>query len=212
VERDRSVRQSQIRAGKLTIVAAALLLVVLHAGCSRLVTSPSPAGVHTVLVLPVDNRTGSPLDAEAPSLGDLIGRAPQRPPVTAADLLTTALRLALAERGFAARLETPPPGAEPIASPEAAGRFVAQAAPDAVALYTRLRVWETTSRSHLLYVDVALDAWLVTATGATVWTAHLPATPIDGGGASTVSLGYPEVARRVAELVTNDLQPAAPEP
>jgi hypothetical protein len=176
------------------------------------VVSPSPAGIRNVLVLPVDNRTGSPLDAEAPALGDLFGREPARPSITAADLLTSALRSALAERGFAARVEGRPPGGTPIAGPEEAGRFAGRTAPDAIALYTRLGVWEATSRSHLVYVDVALDAWLVSPAGEVVWTAHLPATPIDGGGASTISLGYPEVARRVAELVTDDLHPASARP
>jgi hypothetical protein len=181
-------------------------------GCSTLVVSPSPAGIRNVVVLPVENRTGSTLAAEAPPLGDLFGRAADRSPITAADLLADALRTALAERGFAARLARPSPSGVPLVHTEDAGRFLAPEEADAAALYTRLRVWETTSRSHLLYVDVALDAWLVTRAGVTIWTARLPATPIDGGGASTVSLGYPEVARRVAELVTSDLRPASTAP
>lgn len=38
---------------------------------------------------------------------------------------------------------------------------------------------------------------------------QLPATPIDGGGASSVALGYPEVARRVVARVIENLRPAA---
>ena len=186
----------------------ALVAAVLLGGCTRLVTSPAPPELRTIVVLPVDNRTGSPLDAEPPALVGLLGRETARPPITAADLLTLALRAALEQRGFAATIASSAPGPSPAASPDDAARRAAADAPDAAALHTQLRVWESTSRSHLLYVDVALDATLVAPDGRTLWTAHLPATPIDGGGASSVSLGYPEVARRVADLVTSDLRPA----
>lgn len=199
------VWRSPLTLGALTTV----LVVLLAGGCSRLSTTPAPPDVRTVMVLPVDNRTGSTLEAEAPPLLGLLGREPSTPAITAADLLTQALRTSLRERGFATSAG-PPPGTSGIGSPEEAARLVAASSPDAAALYTRLRVWEAASRSHLVYVDVALDAWLVAPDGRALWTAHLPATPIDGGGASSVSLGYPEVARRVADLVTSGLRPADP--
>lgn len=189
--------------------AVATIVTLLAVGCARLVTSPAPTDVHTLLVLPVDNRTGSTLAAEPPPLTSLLGGAPPRPTITAADLLTGALRTVLAERGFTATVATP---ARPIASAAEAAQFVAASDPDAVALYTQLQTWEGTSMSHLVYVDVGLEASLVAPDGRLLWTARLPATPIDGGTASSVSLGYPEVARRVAELVVGDLRPAATPP
>ncbi|MBY0274793.1 hypothetical protein K2Z84_05605 [Candidatus Binatia bacterium] len=191
-------------------LARALLLGLLAAlvpGCSRLVTTPAPSDLRTVVVLPVDNRTGSPLDAEGPLLLSILGREPSRRPVTAPDLLTDALRSALERRGVEASIAVPSVGAPAVSEVGEMARLLASStdAPDPLALRTTLRVWESTSRSHLLYVAVALDAALVDREGRTVWSAHLPATPIDGGGASSVALGYPEVARRVAELVTADL-------
>ena len=74
-------------------IAGLLLLTSVLAGCSRLVASPSPADIRDIVVLPVENATGSALAAEAPPLADLIGRAPDRPTITAADLLTDALAM-----------------------------------------------------------------------------------------------------------------------
>lgn len=160
-------------------------------------------------MFPVDNRTGSELYADAPPIASFLGY-PTRPRITAADLLTDALAGELAARGFrVAAPPGPPPGETeaPIGSAQEAARRLASAKLDADGLYVRLRRWSPASASHLLYVDVMLDATLVAPDGRVLWTAELPATPIDGGGASSVSLGYPEVARRVAELVTSDLRP-----
>jgi len=64
----------------------------------------------------------------------------------------------------------------------------------------QLWVWDATSPSHLVYVDVKLDAFLVApATAAILWQASFPSSPVDAGGASSVSLAYPVVARRVAD-------------
>jgi hypothetical protein len=194
------------RSGARVLGALAIASALLVAGCTRLVASPPPSDVHAVVVLPVDNRTGSALDAEPPPITSLFGREASRRTITAADLLTVALRTALAERGFTATIAAP---GKPIAGPEdGAPLAAAVAAPNAAALYTRLQVWDGTAMSHLVYVDVALEASLVASDGRVLWTAHLPATPIDGGAASSVSLGYPEVARRVAELVVGDLRPS----
>ena len=182
------------------------------AACTRIVTSPSPAGVATIAVFPVDNRTGSDLYADAPPIAGFFGYATRRR-VTAADLLTDELAHALVARGFrvlpfpAAPSVTIEP---PVASAPDAARRLADAGINAGGLYVRLRRWNPAAASHLLYVDVMLDATLVAPDGRALWTAELPATPIDGGGASSVALGYPEVARRVAELVTAKLRPSAP--
>ena len=46
--------------------------------------------------------------------------------------------------------------------------------------------------------------------GRILWEAHLPTHPVDGGGAGSVALAYPEVARRVAATTVGGLAPAAP--
>ena len=192
------------------LVVLSLLLPL--ASCTRLVASPTPPDVDTIAVFPVDNRTGRDLFADAPPIAGWFGY-PTRPRVTAADILTEEFARELAARGF--RVIAPPPGpggepAPPVGSAAEAARRLADAKLDADGLYVRLRSWNPTSASHLIYVDVMLDATLVAPDGRVLWTAELPATPIDGGGASTVALGYPEVARRVVERVIENLRPAAP--
>lgn len=178
------------------------------ASCAALVTTPAPPALRTIAVLPVDNRTGSPLYADGPSLLGLIDqRSGGR--ITAGDLLGDALRSALAECGFTVLDLTRAAGpGDAVPDVAAAARRVATLGSDAAGLYVRLTVWDGSAASHLLYVDVALDAALVRPDGTVIWEAHLPATPIDGGGASSVSLGYPVVARTVAQRITADLRPA----
>lgn len=195
----------------LRIVVLVLPLLPLTA-CTRLVASPSPPDVDTIAVFPVDNRTGRDLFADAPPIAGFFGY-PTRPRVTAADILTDEFARGLAARGFRVIAPPPSPGGEPAAPVGSAGeaaRRLADAKLAADGLYVRLRIWNPTSASHLIYVDVMLDATLVAPDGRVLWTAELPATPIDGGGASTVALGYPEVARRVVERVIENLRPAAP--
>lgn len=189
-----------------------LLLLLPLAACTRLVASPTPHDVDTIAVFPVDNRTGRDLFADAPPISGFFGY-PTRPRVTAADILTDEFARGLAARGF--RVTAPPPSPEgepaaPVGSAAEAARRLADAKLDADGLYIRLRRWNPTSASHLVYVDVMLDATLVAPDGRVLWTAELPATPIDGGGASSVALGYPEVARRVVERVIENLRPTAP--
>lgn len=102
------------------------MLLPLAVGCARVTRSPAPRDVRTIIVLPVDDRTGSALYADAPPLLAVL-------------------------RGNAA---------------------------------------------------------LVAPDGRVLWTCHVPATPIDGGAASSVTLAYPQVARSVAQLVLRDLTPA----
>lgn len=163
-------------------------------------------------MFPVDNRTGSELYADAPPIAGFFGY-PDRARVTAADILTDALARELVDRGF--RVIAPPPAPQNSvprapASVRDVAEHLASAKVDADGLYVRLGRWNPASASHLLYVDVMLDATLVAPDGRVLWTAELPSSPIDGGGASSVALGYPEVARRVAEMVTANLHPSLP--
>lgn len=188
-----------------------LSLLLSLAGCARLLASPSPPDVTTIAVFPVDNRTGSEVYADAPPIAVFFGY-PNRQRVTAADILTDAFARELSSRGF--RVVAPPGAASgetavSVASAQEAARRLAEAEIHADGLYVRLRRWNPAAASHLLYVDVMLDATLVSPDGRILWTAELPAVPIDGGGSSSVALGYPEVARRVAELVVANLRPAA---
>jgi hypothetical protein len=190
-----------------------LLALLLVSACAPLATTPSPRGLSAILVLPVDNRTGNPLYADAPPL--LLGvlrDTPEPPRVTAADILTDELRRELSRRGF--RVLVPEasagmPAVPPVRSVEQAEQWASGAGVETPVLYVSLSRWDATAMSHVLYVDVALDATLVQPDGRVLWTSRLPARPIDGGGASSVSLAYPAVARRVAELVIADLRPAA---
>lgn len=190
-------------------IVVLLLPLLGFAACTRLIASPAPADVDTIAVFPVDNRTGSELYADAPPIAGFFGY-PTRARVTAADILTDEFARALAARGF--RVVAPPVGPDgesaSAGSAAEAARRLTDARIDAEGLYVRLRRWNPSSASHLLYVDVMLDATLVAPDGRIVWTAELPASPIDGSGASSVALGYPEVARRVVDLVIADLQPA----
>ena len=184
------------------------LVLLLVSACARTIASPPPANLRAVAVVPVDNRTGSDLFADAPPLSGLFPDTGQARRVTAPDLLEDALRLDLAERGFVVSFGDVAPSRGAIRTVADAARWAASARLDVPVLYVQLRTWDATAPSHVLYVDVALDATLVAPDGRVLWTSRVPATPVDGGGASSVSLAYPEVARRVARLTLGDLAPA----
>lgn len=194
-----------------------LLLVALGvAGCARVVVGPAPADVRTIAVFPVDNRTGDALYADAPPLLGILRDAPDEQRVTAADVLTEAFRRELAARGFALAPSAGPadgPLAAPVRSPAEAAQRLAALGSDATALFVQLWLWDSTAQSHVVYVDVKLDAFLVApATGRILWQAHFPASPVAAGGAGSVSLAYPEVARRVVAATIADLRPAGAAP
>jgi len=189
-------------------VLAALVL----ASCAPVTTSPAPRGVGAILVLPVDNRTGSPLYADAPPLLlGVLGEASETRRVSAGDVLTDELHSELSRRGFRVLVPESATGSDPalaIRSAEQAADWASKAGVEAPVLYVSLSRWDPTAMSHVLYVDVELDATMVSPDGRVLWRSRVPARPIDGGGASSVSLAYPAVARRVAELVLADLRPA----
>jgi hypothetical protein len=193
--------------------ALLLVLVASCAACTHVASTPPPSGVRSVAVLPVDNRTGSELYADAPPLVGLLGGV-SPPRVTVPDLIADELARQLAARGFTV-VATPrasdathgPP------SPDQAAAWLRAHDVDAPGLYARLERWSPNESSHLVYVDVALELWLLDpASGSPLWQATLPATPISGGGASTVSLGYPEVARQVVTRLLDRLGPPPPPP
>jgi hypothetical protein len=177
------------------------------ASCTAIVASPAPRDVRTVVVLPVDNRTGSPLYADAPPLVGLLRDEPARSRVTAPDILTAELRRELAARGFTVLVRE-----ENVRSAGEAAQVVTTAGIDAPALLVRLWTWDPSAPSHVLYVDVRLDATLVAPDGRVLWQASFPARPVDGGGASSVTLAYPEVARRVVAATLGDLAPGPASP
>lgn len=189
--------------------ACLVLAIVALAGCSGVVASPAPPGVGAIVVLPVDNRTGSDLYADAPPLVGILRDTPDQR-TTAADILTAALQRHLAGRGFAivgpAALAGGP-DAGPVRSAEEAARRLVAAGIDSPALYVRLWIWDAAAPSHVLFVDVKLDATLVAPDGRVLGQARFPATPVDAGGASSVALAYPQVARRVAAVTVDDLIP-----
>lgn len=180
------------------------LLAALLCSCAPVVTSTTPRDVRTVVVLPVDNRTGSALYADAPPLVGLLREEPPPSRLTAPDILTAELRRELAARGFTVLVRE-----ENVRSAAEAAQVVAAAGIDAPALLVRLWTWDASAPSHVLFVDVRLDATLVAPDGRVLWQATFPSRPVDGGGASSVTLAYPAVARRVVGATLGDLAPAA---
>lgn len=187
------------------------MLLPLAVGCARVTRSPAPRDVRTIIVLPVDDRAGSALYADAPPLAVLRGDAAADDRITAPQLLQGALRDELHARGFVVAAERATPAADATSARRTAteaASLLASGGPDqqagGAALDVHLWRWDPSAPSHVLYVDVALDATLVAPDGRVLWTCHVPATPIDGGAASSVTLAYPQVARTVAQLVLRD--------
>ena len=182
-------------------------------GCARVVVSPAPANVRTIVVFPVDNRTGSELFADAPPLLSILRDSPATR-VTVPEFLAAEFRRQLTARGFTVVEPVQPKDASaatPHDAAEAARRLGALGI-DATALYVQLWRWDPDDPSHLTYVDVELDVALVApASGQIVWNARWPASPVDAGGLSSVSLAYPDVVRRVVAESIADLR-ATPDP
>jgi hypothetical protein len=181
------------------------------AACSQVVASPSPVSLTAIVVLPVENRTGSELYADAPPLVGILRDTPEAHRTTAADILTAELQRHLGERGFtvlAPAAVTDGQNAAPVRSTEQAAQLLTSSGIDAPALFVRLWIWDAAAHSHAIYVDVKLDATLVAPDGRILWQARFPASPVGAGGASSVSLAYPQVARRVAGATLATLVPA----
>jgi hypothetical protein len=197
------------------VAAVALALLCASApGCTRLITTPRPAGVGTIAVLPVENRTGSELYADAPPLLlAVLSDAAEPPRVTVGDLLVAEARRRLAAQGFvvvdAARVL--PPGARSPGSAADAAEALRRAGGDAAVLYLTLARWDPDQASRPTYVDVELDMVLLDGRSAQpIWRAHLPAQPVDGDGTGTISLAYPAVARTVVARMLAGLAPSPP--
>lgn len=200
----RSARRAKARS-----LAALLAVAVLPACASRLVVAPSPPDVHAVVVLPLENRTGSDLFVDAPPLPSIFRDVPATR-VTVPVLLRDELQRQLVARGFRI-LDAPPhtgPEPRPVTGPEEAARRVAELGLEATALYGQVERWDPDDPSHITYVDVALDLFLAAPDGRVVWEAHWPASPFPAGGATSVALAYPSVARRVVADAIADLEPA----
>lgn len=196
---------------RCALCACLVVALTVLAGCGRVVASPSPTGVATIAVFPVDNRTGSDLYADAPPLVGILRDGPEAHRTTAADILTVELQRQLTERGFVVVTPAlPRDGAEaaPVRNIEQAAQRLSASDIDAAALYVRLWIWDAAAHSHVLFVDVKLDATLVARDGSVLWQARFPAQPVDAGGASSVTLAYPAAARRVAAATLAGLTPA----
>jgi hypothetical protein len=129
-----------------TIRMLLLLTALLQLGCgaSRPFPAVGPAGVRTVAVEPIDDRTGDPLVIEDPGL---LGRVFDVERSTVPGLLRSDLRATLTARGF-----------EVVAEP---GR-------DAAVLHTELRRWTPYTADYSMVV-VDLTAWLVEPSGRELW-------------------------------------------
>jgi hypothetical protein len=195
------------RAGAITAVLAAAGACASLAACAHLVVSPAPPAVGRVVVLPVENRTGSDLYVDAPPLLSILEDGPAGR-VTVPELLERELRRQLAERGFELLDLSPTDRVAAGEDPDGAARRLRERGVEAAALRTRLSRWDPFDPSHVIYVDVRAEASLVEVGHEQPhWRASLPAGPISGRGASSVALAYPIVVREVVARLLGDLAP-----
>lgn len=186
------------------------VLLAVVAGLGGCIRAPRPLpfpNLPKLALLPVDNRTGGDLHADATPLIGLLRGSAYEPRVTAASLLTDELQRALVARGVEVITLPAIDGSTTAHDTARVARELDTRGLDAPALFVQLWKWEPLTGSHVLYVDVELDAFLVARDGRVLWAGRFPAHPVDGGGASSVALAYPAVARQVAAETLGRLAP-----
>src|SRR5215813_4708737 len=159
-----------------------LLLSLLTLSCALPPSAPPlPTTVHTIAVLPPNNRTGDPLLIESASFFHPDAAGPGR--VTVPDALAAEVRAQLERRGF--KVMTPEAvmtaiGNQTPSSPEEAADLAVHGQLEGSALYIEIRRWDADmSPTHPQRILVALEARLLEpATGRTVWTAQRSLHPV----------------------------------
>jgi hypothetical protein len=189
---------------------ALVALVFVAAACTGPATTPPPANLRAVAVLPPSNRTGDGLLVAGTSLLEKYALKTAR--VTVPEVLAAEAREQLRRRGVAV---VPPDAVEAATggrtpgSPEAAAEIARVGKLEGDALYLEITRWEGDGSMHPSYVIVGLDAALVEpATGKTVWHHHRHAGPVPTPGAITVGAAYEIAAAKVAAEI---LAPFGPE-
>jgi hypothetical protein len=184
-----------MRPATLFCLAAAL------AGCARPGPPPPPPTVHTVAVLPVNNRTGDLLLVSGGSFLEKYATHTDR--VTVPDVLQAYTRAELIRQGFTVvppeTVESATAGRTP-GSPEAAAELARNAKLDGTPLYLEIARWAPDAGMQPTFIIVGAEAVLVDPqTGASLWRVHLSPRPVPTPGAVTLGSAYMIAARKVAE-------------
>jgi len=175
-------------------------------GCTRSTVSPPPANmVHTVAVLPPNNRTADPLLVAGASFLEEYALRTDR--ITVPDVLAAEARLQLGRRGFtvvpADVVDSATQGRAP-GSPQAAAEIATRGKLDGIVLYIEIRRWEPDVSLRPTFVLVSLTASLVDpASGRVLWSADHPLSPLPTPGSVTAGSAYATAAQQVMkELLT----------
>ena len=177
---------------RLSVLPSALAV-----SCRR---PPAPsATIHTVAVLPPNNRTDDPLLFENGLFWDPFAR--RLKPVTVADVLGAEARSQLEQRGFS--VSSPEEvekaiGSRPPENPQVAAALATQGKLSGSVLYLEIKRWEPDMPIRPARVLVAMEASLIdTATGQVVWTGHQALQPMPTPGAINLWSAYMIVAHNV---------------
>lgn len=156
-------------------------LLVLLAACAGTPPPPPPANLATLVVAPVDNKTGSPLVIAGDSyVEQWIGRQRR----TVADELARELAKTLRDQGFS------------IAT-----------GGDVPRLKVVLRRFEP-DQPQLSYVSVTLTATVTDPDGTVRWSLERTGWPVATTGAPSIASAYDTALRQVARAVVDGWVPA----
>ncbi len=190
-----------------------VVLPLCVAACARPPTRVSlPAIVHTIAVLPPNNRTGEDLLVSPGSfLGKYVFDGER---ISVPDILAAEARAQLAQRGYAIvppeTVDTALGGQRPHSAADAAA-LAARHHIDASILYLEIRRWEPNGHFNPDFVIVSVTATLIApSTGDVLWTVDRPSRPIPTPG--IVALGQADIiaAAKVAEEMLAGLGPVRP--
>jgi hypothetical protein len=187
-----------------------LVALVSLAGCA----TPPPSPEHLarrITVLPVNNRTGDPLEVAGSGLLD--HTVLHQEIVTVSEVLEAEASLLLQKKGFevGAPLDAQKAlkGRVPT-DPTSAADLAAQAGLGPLCLYLEIRRWEPEGRFHVKYVIVGLVASLVdTTTRQVLWQFERRPGPVVTPGEILLEAAYGTAAHKV---VAEILAPLHPEP
>jgi hypothetical protein len=190
--------------GGLRILVCSVFFV---AACANRPAPPQLSSDQAIVVLPPNNRTGSPLLVAGASFLDRYAFHAER--VTVEDVLEGEARSQLAERGFRVvpreTVAAATDGRVPR-SVEAAAEIAAHGKLEGLALYLEIRHWEPDAPVHTTFVIVGLSLSLVDpASGNVVWLFDRRPAPVATPGEATLEGAYEAAARKVIADVLSPL-------
>lgn len=173
--------------------------------------APSPAAVHTIAVLPPNNRTGDPLLVAGASFFEQYVAHTER--VTVPDLLAAEARLQLTRRGFtvaapetveAATCDQPPADSQQAAAVATRNQIAGSV------MYIDLRRWEADAPSHPHFVIASLEVVLIEpSSGHVLWRVDHPSRPVPTRGVVNLGDAYVIAAHTVIDEMFGGLGPEA---